>query len=81
MAWKQTGRKPRQLDGYEFPSLLTNVWEWFIELSGGRTYGEFGAHPLSYTNIKDWAELMRVNIHPNEVKIIKKLDNLFLSIK
>lgn len=44
----------------------------------GRSYGQHGASPLSYTDIKSWSDLMGEYPDPLEVKVIKKLDSLFL---
>ena len=77
-AWNQTGKCPPQLEPFEFPAMLSNIWEWFIELNDGRSYGMDGAHPLTFTVIKDWSELMGVRLEPREIRVIKKLDNLLL---
>lgn len=77
-AWKQTGRKPAELDAYPFPEGMNKIWFWFCELHQGRDYGQHGANPLSYANIKCWADLMDAQPLPREIRVIKRIDALFL---
>lgn len=37
-----------------------------------------GLASISFTEIKAWCELMRVNLLPGEVEIIKRLDGCFI---
>lgn len=38
-----------------------------------------GLSPISYVEIKAWDDLTGAGITPNEVNIIKALDNIFLA--
>lgn len=69
---------PEQLERPEFPEGVAYIWLWFCDLNSGRSFGEFGAHPLTYMDIKAWAELMSEAPAPFEIGVIKKLDKLFL---
>jgi hypothetical protein len=58
------------------------LWEWFAELHGGRQYTSDGsAVPLGFETIKAWADLIGINPSAHEVKIIKQLDNIFITTK
>lgn len=57
------------------------VWQWFLELNSGRQYSEIGALPLTFTEIKAWAELTENAITPLDVQVIKRLDHVALSNK
>jgi hypothetical protein len=46
---------PKQLETVEMPDCLHYLWGWFCELSGGRGYAEFGALPLTFSEIRAWA--------------------------
>ncbi len=72
---------PKQLEPLEFPEILSNVWEWFIEISDGRTCSDTGSNPLTWQDISAWSDLMDVYIEPREVKVIKQLDNLLFKTK
>lgn len=70
---------PEELEPQGRPDALLYLWEWFYELSNGRQYGEFGPMPLSFTEIKAWADLSKAEPDAWEVKVIKQLDRLFLT--
>lgn len=74
---RQTGRRPKDLDGPEIPLELTYLWGWFQELSATRGSNGFGPNPISYTEIGTWARLTGTIIQPMEVRLIMTLDGLF----
>lgn len=53
------------------------LWEWFLELDGGRGAGGFSVNPISYQDIYCWDRLTGKCINANEVEIIKMIDNVF----
>ena len=66
----------------EFPDFVGHLWEWFAELHGGRQYTSEGSPlPLGYEMIKAWADLMDIKLSTYEVKIIKQVDNIFITTK
>jgi hypothetical protein len=76
--WRQTGRKPDQLERVEFPPLMRAVWSHFLELNNARTSNGFGANPLTYAEIYAWNNLTGANVSADDVRIIKQLDNVYL---
>jgi len=76
---RQTGRMPDQLEPVEIPYYIKYIWEWFCSMSNGRGYAEWGAMPLTYSEIKAWAELTKCEPMAWEVEILKKIDNIFVS--
>lgn len=76
---RQSGFTPDQLKGAEFPEFFRSVWSYFLELCSARTSNGFGANPITFLDIKTWAELTQTPISPNEVRIIKQLDSIYLT--
>lgn len=68
------------LPDFEIPVDGQHLWEWFCELNNARGSTGFGLAPLSFSEIGTWAKLMKVEIYPEEVKIIKCVDNAFLEV-
>jgi hypothetical protein len=75
--YRQTGILPEELT-YECPKLFNYLWIFFSNLSSVRSSNGYFANPLSYTEIKAWSELMVINLHPEEVRILRIMDNQFL---
>ena len=70
---KQTGRDDI-LAGPPIPDCASHVWELFLELHKGRTYGMSGPNPLSYGDIAAWCNLTGIALSSWEVGVIKTLD-------
>ena len=77
--YRQTGNMPKQLEPVEMPDCLHYLWSWFCELSGGRGYAEFGALPLTYSEIKAWAELTKTEPTAWEIEALKRIDRAYLT--
>lgn len=45
------------------------LWDWFLEMRSGE--------PLTYTEIKSWAELTLQKLMPWEVEVMRLLDRLY----
>jgi len=75
---RQTGKRPMELNGPEFPTLLSHIWSAFIHLSSTRGVGMSGALPITYTEIKDYEHLMGIDFSPRDVESIKRLDAVYL---
>lgn len=75
--WRQTGEKPKELEN-QCPEAFQYLWDYFDQLNGARTSNGFGANPLSYSEIQCWRSLMDIDLTPNEVTILKYLDNEWL---
>lgn len=74
---RQTGRRPKGLDGPDMPLELAYLWVWFQELSATRGSNGFGPNAITYTEIDTWARLTDTIIRPPEVRMIMTLDALF----
>lgn len=75
---RQTGIRPKRLEGPEFPVLLSHIWSAFVACSKGRTGGFSGANPLSYESIKAWMELTGTPLNPREVELVKEIDVIYI---
>ena len=75
---KQTGKRPAELEGPEFPYQLSHLWSAFLSLSSGRSSGFNGPQGLSFSEIKAWSELTATPVTPADVDVIKKLDTVYL---
>jgi hypothetical protein len=76
---RQTKLSLKELeDPCEFPDLLVNVWSAFCDLSNCRTQGFSGPNPISYRDIKDYMELTDTTLSSREVKLLIKLDGVYM---
>jgi len=75
---RQTGIRPKGLEGPDFPFLLSHIWSAFVACSKARTGGFSGANPLTYENIKSWIELTGTPLDPREVEAVKELDVIYI---
>ena len=70
---------PEQLVPQEMPDCLNYLWQWFCELSNGRSYGEFGPMSINYSEIKAWTDLTHSEPTAWEVEALKSIDRAFLA--
>lgn len=76
---KQLGFVPKELQNLkELPLQFKYVWEDFLMLSSSRPAG-FGISPISFSEIKAYADLNGFEFEPWEVQVIKLFDNKALS--
>ena len=54
------------------------MWNWFWSLSNARGSSEFGASPLSYTEIRAWIEVTGLTVHPWEIDAIRAMDGAYM---
>lgn len=77
---RQTKRRPKELDGPEFPTLMSNVWSAFFDLALGRTAGFSGPNPITYQDIKAWKDLTDYPLSTQDVEIIMRLDRVWMRV-
>ena len=75
---RQTGIRPEELDGPDFPSLMSYVWSAFLSLSSSRNPALSGVAPITYEQIKAWTQVTGNPLSPREVDAIKRLDYIFM---
>lgn len=61
---------------YEVPEAGDHVWEWFWALSARR---RSGPEALTYAEVGEWARLTATPIRPEEVEMLMRMDDAFLS--
>jgi hypothetical protein len=72
----------RTMPGFKRPQLpaipetLAHVWAWFCDLDAGRA----GKAPISWSDLKAWAELTGRTPRPWEVHLLRKLDRVRLEV-
>ena len=76
---QQIGKPPPELVGPAMPPALGYVWQIFMALSNGRSYGETGPNPLCYTEMKAWCDLHGTDLVDWEIDLVKALDATFIS--
>ncbi|WP_297775600.1 hypothetical protein [uncultured Roseovarius sp.] len=54
------------------------LWSAFANLSCSRSVGAHGPNPISFPEIESWARMMRVPLAPHHVKIIIKMDSVWM---
>ncbi|WP_442417839.1 phage tail assembly chaperone [Oceanibacterium hippocampi] len=77
---RQTGQLPDELGQAPPPAALAHVYDWFLDLSAGRGGTGFGPAPLSAGEIAAWAALSGITLRDHEVRAIRALDRLWLSL-
>jgi hypothetical protein len=75
---RQTGIRPEELNGPEFPSLVSHIWSAFISLSQSRSAGFNGPNPITYEQIKAWKDLTETPLDAREVEAVKSLDSVYM---
>ena len=55
------------------------LWEWFCDISNGRDYGDNGPKPITYTELKSWAELTHAAPTVWEVNALRTMDRAYLN--
>jgi len=73
-----TGKVPKELEPPEFPDVATYVWEIFMHLHSGRTYGMSGANPLTWEGIQAWCNLNGIVLSSWELETVKALDTTWV---
>lgn len=71
---KTLGVTPPELIAPDFPDLLLYLWEAFLDLHKGRSYGMNGGNPLTWSDIVAWCNLTGIVLSSWEVTTIKALD-------
>lgn len=78
--WKQSGVLPEQLDYPPIPVEIQHIWGWWVELDSTRAVGMDLSH-ISYTEIVNWSNLLKIGITRFEVQCIMALDSAYLRIR
>lgn len=77
--WLLQSKVP-ELEQPDFPELLSYAWNWFWELRNTVASGMNGHEPIGYEQIRAWNDLLQIDIAPWEVKLIRELDKVFLTV-
>ena len=65
-------------ESLDIPFYIAHVWEWFWQISRGRSSGMSGANALTRQDIKAWKDLLEIQIRPVEVEILYEIDAVYL---
>ena len=76
---RQTGETPPELIPKPIEPLGLEVWNWFIELNMVRSSNGFSAGAISFIEIEAYFRLFHVEPELWQVKLLKKIDILYLS--
>jgi len=63
------------LAGPPMPDQMRRLWGWFNELRATQRVGMAGVEPISYGDIRDWADLTAREPEPFHVQVIVALDH------
>lgn len=56
------------------------MWSWFTDLNAARASSGFAPLPISYQEIHDYSELVRAQVTPWEVSLLRRLDVAWLEV-
>lgn len=74
------GRQVDELQNLiELPDSCRHVWYWFNELSNTRSEGFNGALPITFTEIKSYFDLQKLEPQDWEVQLLKRLDIAYIN--
>ncbi len=57
---------------------MSYVWEYFLQLNRKRSSNGFSANPISYTEMLSYFELNKIEVSPEEIRLLDTLDNIML---
>lgn len=75
---RQTGRRPKDLDGPDCPAWGAHVWLWWCDLHRGRGIGGMGPAPISWSDLAAWSALTGAEPTPVEVSLIMDIDGAWM---
>lgn len=79
---RASGQVPEELQDAEGgpPELLEHVWRWFLELSNARAPALVGVAPIAWRDMEAWARLTGHRPSPEEVALLRRLDDAFRAV-
>jgi hypothetical protein len=78
---RQAGAVSELQPPVEFPVELTFPWEVFLELNSARPEGAMGSGKITYSEIKAWCDVMECNLSALQIRVIRRLDMVWESVK
>jgi hypothetical protein len=72
--WRQTGKKPDELDLPPLDPSLQPIWDAFLDLGRSRAPAMSGLAPITYSEILAWQQANRVDLTPWEVDTLRAVD-------
>lgn len=75
---KITGKDDPDLYVPPFPEPIRRLWDKFLSLHDGRTYGINGVNPISYVDMDAWMRVTGNSLDEWEVKAVMRLDKAWL---
>jgi hypothetical protein len=77
---RRLGREPPELKAPPLRPSAMRLWSLFCELASARQVGQVGFQPISWAEMKAWAELRGLDLAPWEAKALRRLDGVFLRV-
>lgn len=62
----------------EIPEGFECLWQWFWELSAGRSNNGFGPLPLTWPDMAAWAEAGGIDLQPWQTAVFRAMDAAWL---
>lgn len=75
---ERTGKRHADLDGPECDGALLYLYGWWRELDDARHGGFNGPDPISYGEMRAWAQLTQRAPSVDEVQTLRRLDAAYL---
>lgn len=76
---ESTGIKVSALDGPSMPPEVVHIWQWFLDLNGGRG-GGWGPGPITWADIHGYCYLQGIKPHPWELSVLRAFDAAWLIV-
>ena len=75
-----TGVEPVQLRTPQPPLSLRHLLSAWNELASGRQHGFGAPQPITWSEIKAWAQMTGARLCPWEARILRRLDECWMSV-
>ncbi len=62
------------------PDSCALIWKYFMALHSTRTSNGFGANPITYTEMKNYFDLIQVDPEEWEIELIRRFDMKALDV-
>lgn len=79
-AEKSSGKMVPELHPDPLPRNIEYLWGWFLDLHSSRGSNGAGPNPIGFPDIRFWAELSGERPSPWEVLMIRRLDQIYISV-
>lgn len=76
---RQTGKRPKELDGPELPGLVGYIWDWYQDIRSMVSGNGLAPCKIPPSEYIAWCELTFNYITPFEFKLLRAIDTMVVA--